>query len=159
MNSRTWKYFYEEVGSGSYTNGVDEFATATCGHKMFGEVDYSQSYASQSYYFVQDQTTGQYWTNHNYFAPAFASAEWIDEASTCKPGVWHKFANYGDVYWSYAGAGLSYSGEHAISYWPRTQYYASSSTNSGVTTEYAGLLNSSGNGFTDVFSQNGGTYC
>lgn len=98
VNSRTWNSFYEEVGTSSYTHGVDEFAPETCGHNMFAEVDYGQTYVSQSYYFVQDLTTDAYWTNHNYFAPAFNTAEWIDEASSCKQGVWHMFASYGDVF-------------------------------------------------------------
>lgn len=162
-NLRTWKLFYEEVGSGSHTpNGPseDSNATVSCGQTVFAEADYGQTYVSQSYYFVEDATTGAYYTNHNYFTPAFGTAEWIEEASRCNQfGDWRLLANFGYVFWIYDEAGLSYSTEQPISYWPRVQWYSSADTNPNTITAAAGPLNSNGNGFTDQFYSNGTTVC
>lgn len=159
-SSRSWWSFYEEVGSGAYTTKPDEFANVSCGDSMFTEIDYGQSYVSQSYYFVEDVTHGAYWSNHNYFAPEFNSAEWIDESSICDSNHdWRMRADFGTIYWSYTAAGLSYSTEHSTSYWPNTQWYSTANLFDNTVTARASGLGSGGNNFTDTWATHGANYC
>lgn len=157
---RTWKAFYEEVGSGAHTAGVDEFASETCGHSMYADVDYGLTFSGQSYYLVEDLTSGGYWANYNNFVPTAATAEWIEEATVCDANQdWRLLADFGDVYWTNGVAGASYSGEHGISWWSREQLYSSSKPNPNDQTALAGPLYSSGEGFTDVFRNSGASAC
>lgn len=158
--NRVWYSFYMEVGTGSHTPKIDEFHTLACGHNMYAQVDYNQTFSGDSYYLVEDLSDGNYWASFNNFAPATNTAEWIDEATTCNGNLdWRMMADFGDVFWTDGLSGTSYSTLQVINYWPRKGFYSSSDKNHSVMTAFAGALNSSGSGFTDVFQANGSSNC
>jgi len=75
-----------------------------CGDDIFSDVWVNYS-TSTSYYYVEDYTTGAYYSNHyNNFVPDRQSAEWIDERPTCADGNYTPLANFGSTYFFHSTA-------------------------------------------------------
>lgn len=87
-----------------------------CGNLVNAQVDYNQTYANQSYAFLENYTTGTYWSTHISFTPDSGTAEWIDERACT--GV-HcscltQLADYVQTNWTYAQARSQYVAGHSI---------------------------------------------
>jgi hypothetical protein len=161
-DKRTWYAFYEYV---TPTGGIkpqllSNAGTIACGHHMFAEIDYGQTYSGQSYLLVEDLTNGGYWPGHVSFQPDTSTAEWMEDTSYCTSNNWRQHADFGQVNWTYAKAGQAYSTEQPISFWPtENRSYSTASPSDGTLTAEPGMYGSDGESFTDYWYANGKNYC
>lgn len=152
--TRRWFAFFEEVPGPAAT----ELAQVSCGDNISARVDYGQTCANESYFYVGDFSNGNYWSHCENFEPGYETAEWIAEASGCGGGKWWqmaKFSQYGFTY-AQSGASLQY---YPISYWnTEIRYYSTDPSGENMRAE-PGYLGADGMSFGMNWHQYGTTTC
>jgi hypothetical protein len=125
-----------------------------CGDDIFSDVWVNYS-TSTSYYYVEDYTTGAYYSSHyNNFVPDRQSAEWIDERPTCADGNYTPLANFGSTYFFHSTAEVTGTSTYGSisSYRPGSIKMTASN---GAVIAAPGGLDSTGEIFRDYWSGTG----
>ncbi len=158
-SSRSWTMFYEAVMPG-YGGSPSTGMSVNCDDNMSAQIDYGQTYFGQSYFFIEDLSTGSYWPNHKIFTPDTTTAEWIEEPQQCSSnGNWRMHADFIEANWTSANAGSGYSYMHTIAYYPNERFYSTTSITNNTITAEPDALYSDGQSFTDRFKHNGANSC
>jgi hypothetical protein len=70
----------------------------TCGDTIYAEADYNHTVSGQSYVYLQDVTSGHFFTQTFNFTPDRLTSEWIDERPGCGNQL-TSLANFHQVSW------------------------------------------------------------
>jgi hypothetical protein len=140
---------------------VDYQHTMKCGDQIYAEADYNVTYATTSYAYVHDMTSGLYITPFDVtWTPSLKYAEWIDERPSCPfTTAPHKLSDFNFMNWhdAYAKPTASASAG-SINAFTHTQV-TMSQDGSGDLLAFPTELNSDGASYTDYFNGNGVGSC